>query len=104
FSSSYAHPPLLHSFPTRRSSDLHRQFVRRQPQRLPRDRFRQTIQFKQNVSRFHRRDPKLRLTFSLTHSRFRRTRGHGFIRENPEDRKSTRRTPVTVKSRMPSSA
>src|SRR6266478_2379221 len=62
----------------------HRQLVRCKTQRLPRDRFRHTVQFKQNVARSHRRDPVLGLAFALAHARFRWTRRYGFVRENAD--------------------
>ncbi len=62
----------------------HRQLVRRQPQGLPRHRFRHAVQLKQNVARPHRGDPKLGLAFSLAHARFRWTRSYRFVRENTD--------------------
>ena len=62
----------------------HRQFVRRQSQRLACDRFSQSVELKQNISGLHGRDPKLRGTFPFTHSRFGRARCDRFVRKNPD--------------------
>jgi hypothetical protein len=44
---------------------------------------RYAAQFEQHGSRFYDGYPTVRLTFSLTHSRFERTSGDRFLRENP---------------------
>src|ERR1700757_170918 len=62
----------------------HRQLAPRQPQGLPRHRFRHAVQLKQNVPRPHRGNPKLGLAFSLAHARFRWTRSYRFVRENTD--------------------
>ena len=61
-----------------------RQFVRGEAQRLARDRLRDAVQLKKNVARADRRDPIFRRALALTHSGFRRTRGHGLVRENAD--------------------
>src|SRR5438445_5970283 len=45
----------------------YRQLVCCKTQRLPCDRIRHTVQFKQNVARPHRRDPELGLAFPFAH-------------------------------------
>src|SRR5437764_7129396 len=60
------------------------QLVRGEPERFARDRFRHAVELEQNISRPHRRDPIFRLPFAFAHSRFRRARGDGLVRENTD--------------------
>src|SRR5947208_10704470 len=69
---------------TREKFRAHRQLVRCKAQRFACDRLRHAIELEQNVTRPHRRDPVLGLTFALSHARFGWTRRHRFIRENAD--------------------
>src|SRR5216117_4004834 len=69
---------------TREKLCAHRQLVRGKAQRFACNRFRNTIQFKQNVTRPNRGDPVFGLPLALPHPRFRRARGHRFVRENAD--------------------
>src|SRR5229473_2964661 len=59
----------------------HRQFRRRQPERITRDIFAHPFHLIQHATGLHYRDPIFRITFTLTHTHFQRLLGNGFIRK-----------------------
>src|SRR5207237_6061809 len=68
----------------RKKLHAHRQLVSCQSQRLARDRFRHTVQLKEDIAGPHGGDPGLRLAFTLAHASFRWPRRYRFIRENTD--------------------